>query len=260
MENKLKKTSINTVIYLLLAAMLVCVVLVSVFTVSSRRRGNAGTATDTAGGIVTSPITDGGTVSDNSPSDILTKDTAKLPSDTASADTAASASKPEDTLPVAAGSKDAPAAVDIRYFVIPTAGTVAKEFEIDIPVYSLTMNDYRAHTGVDIAAPIGTDVVSASSGTVCRIWNDQLMGRCVTVDHGDAIYTTYMNLAQDSASHLKVGDKLSMGQSIGAIGESALIEISEEPHLHLEMKVNGAYVDPLEYMGIASLQETVYGD
>ncbi len=260
MENKLKKNSINTVIYLLLAAMLVCVVLVSVFTVSSRRRGNVGDVTDTAGGIVTSPVTDGGAVSNKLKEDVPTPDTEKKPADTDAPDTTAAVKDSADTLPVSAGKTDVPAAVDIRYFVIPTAGTVAKAFEIDIPVYSLTMNDYRAHTGVDIAAPLGTDVVCASSGTVCSIRNDQLMGRCVTIDHGDNIFTTYMNLSEDSASHLSVGDKISMGQSIGAIGESALIEISEEPHLHLEMKVNGAYVDPLEYMGIASLQETVYGD
>lgn len=259
MENKLKKNSINTVIYLLLAAMLVSVVLVSVFTVSSRRRGKDTTA-DTTGSVVTSPTTDSGTVSGKAAEDVITPDTSPKPDDTIAPDTTAAVNEAEDTLPVSAGESEVPVSIGIRYFVIPTAGTVAKEFEIDIPVYSLTMNDYRAHTGVDIAAPLGTDVVTASSGTVCKIWNDQLMGRCVTVDHGDDIYTTYMNLAEDSASHLSVGDKVSMGQSIGAVGESALIEISEEPHLHLEMKVNGSFVDPLEYMGIASPQETVYGE
>ena len=143
---------------------------------------------------------------------------------------------------------------------MPVVGTVAKNFEIDVPVYSLTMNDYRAHTGVDIAASIGDEVVSASSGTVCKIWNDPLMGRCVTIDHGDDIYTTYMNLAEESAAELEVGARLSMGQSIGAIGESAIIEIAEEPHLHLEMKVNGNYVDPLEYMGITPEQDMAYED
>ena len=259
MENKLKKNSINTVIYLLLAAMLACVVLVSVFTVSSRRRTDAGTKV---------PQTTDSSVTAPKDTAIGSKDTAQIYSPIDSAPAAKDTEKPVtdadadilETIPVSAVNDNVPTSVDIRYFVIPTAGSVAKEFEVDIPVYSLTMNDYRAHTGVDITAPVGTDVVSASSGTVCRIWNDQLMGRCITIDHGDNIYTTYMNLAEDSGAKYSVGDSVSMGQSIGAIGESALIEISEEPHLHLEMKVNGNYVDPLEYMGIASPQETVYGD
>ncbi len=259
MENKSKKNSINSVIYLLLSAMLVCVVLISVFTVASRRR------TSTEGKIPTTSDTPASTSVKNDVQKTPDTEQALRPTDTANTPAVqkpAETAPPEDTADTASASVDdsAPTSVDIRYFVIPTAGTVAKEFEIDIPVYSLTMNDYRAHTGVDIAAPIGTDVLSASSGTVCKIWNDKLMGRCVTVDHGDSIYTTYMNLSEDSAANLSVGDKVAMGQSIGAIGESALIEISEEPHLHLEMKVNGSYVDPLEYMGISSPQESIYAE
>ncbi len=259
MENKSKKNSINSVIYLLLSAMLVCVVLISVFTVASRRR----TSTDDK--LPTTSDTSVSTSAKNDDQKIPDTEPVVRPADTAGTP---AIQNPSETNPpenasdtVSASANDStPTSVDIRYFVIPTAGTVAKEFEIDIPVYSLTMNDYRAHTGVDIAAPIGTDVLSASSGTVCKIWNDKLMGRCVTIDHGESIYTTYMNLSEDSAANLSVGDKVSMGQSIGAIGESALIEISEEPHLHLEMKVNGSYVDPLEYMGISSPQETVYAE
>ena len=57
----------------------------------------------------------------------------------------------------------------------------SKDFEIDIPVYSLTMNDYRAHTGIDIAASLGSEVVAASSGIVCRVWSDPMMGQSVTI-------------------------------------------------------------------------------
>ena len=260
MENKKKNKSINSVIYLLLGAMLVGIVFISVFTVASRRGGKnpnetANGTEETVGesGLIgnyekyeTAPFDEKDKTSEGS------LDTEKLETvDTGNA---------ENEKKTSADGGEVPTAAELRYFIIPTAGTVSKDFEIDVPVYSMTMNDYRAHTGVDISAPLGSEVVAASSGTVCKVWDDPLMGKCITVDHGDDIYTTYMNLADELDSSVAVGSKVSMGQTLGAVGESAIIEISEEPHLHLEMKVDGAYVDPLEYMGVASPQELVYED
>lgn len=263
MENKKKNKSINSVIYLLLGAMLVGIVLVSIFTVASRR----GEKNPNETAIGTQDIADGsadsgfiGNYEKYETAPFNEKDnTAEGSFDTENATTADTGSA-ETEKKTSAGNEEVPTAAELRYFIIPTAGTVSKDFEIDVPVYSMTMNDYRAHTGVDISAPLGSEVVAASSGTVCRVWDDPLMGKCITVDHGDNIYTTYMNLANELDSQTVVGNKVSMGQTLGAVGESAIIEISEEPHLHLEMMVDGAYVDPLEYMGVASPQELVYED
>ncbi len=263
MENKKKNKSINSVIYLLLGVMLVSIVFVSIFTVASRR----GEKNPNETAIGTQDTADGGADSDfignyekYETAPLNEKDnTAEGSFDTenaANADT----DNAETDKKTSAENEEVPVVAELRYFIIPTAGTVSKEFEIDVPVYSMTMNDYRAHTGVDISAPLGSEVVAASSGTVCKVWDDPLMGKCVTVHHGDDIYTTYMNLANELDSAAAVGNEISMGQTIGAIGESAIIEISEEPHLHLEMKVDGLYVDPLEYMGVASPQELVYED
>ncbi len=249
MEKKLSKKSIDRLIYSLIAAMLALVVIVSVFTVSFRRSESTDTqvATDT-----------------NTPIGIDTSDTPRG-TDTSKRDNAADTSTAADTeKPADTGAKptsngeDTPVSSEVRYFVMPVVGSLAKNFEIDVPTYSLTMNDYRAHTGVDVAADLGSEVVAASGGTVCKIWNDPLMGRCVMLDHGDGIYTTYMNLSEESGTSLEVGAKVSMGQTLGAVGESAMIEIAEEPHLHLEMKVDGKYVDPLEYMGVYSEQDLGY--
>lgn len=250
MENKIKKRSINTVIYLLLAAMLVCIVMVSVFTVASRRNIKVPAVTDTSADTQkdTAAQTDSPTTTDSTPVPESKK------TDT-SAVTEQPQTKPETSQKK---TKDVEASAAVRYFVLPVAGTVSKSFEIDVPVYSMTMNDYRAHTGVDITAPLGCEVVSASSGTVCKIWDDPLMGKCVTVDHGDNIYTTYMNMAEELSPDIGVGVRVSMGQTIGAVGESAIIEIAEEPHLHLEMKAGGLFVDPLEYMGVSVPHTPVY--
>lgn len=260
MENKAKKNSINTVIYLLLAAMLVSVIGVSVFTVASRR--NTKIPVDTNGSVTdsTTDTSKDSVKAESETSQTPSQNTEPIDSTAPQKDRAETKPVPDTKPASVTEAEDVEVSKGMRYFVIPVAGTVSKDFEIDIPVYSLTMNDYRAHTGVDIAAPIGCEVVSASGGTVCKVWNDPLMGKCVTIDHGDGIYTTYMNMAEDISPDIDVGVRVSMGQTIGAVGESSLIEIAEEPHLHLEMKVNGEYVDPLEYMGVASPQEAVYSE
>ncbi len=255
MENKKKQQSLHSLIYVLLAAMLACVVFVSIYTVASRRHRDP--ADETSG---------------DPAQESRTEDTQKKPgpSDSASApDTDTPPKSPQEgTKPAettapskpTGGDKasEIPASSAVRYYVMPVEGSMAKGFEIDIPVYSLTMNDYRAHTGVDFCAPIGSEVLSVSSGTVARVYTDPMMGQCVTVDHGDSIYSTYMNLAEELAEGIAVGTRVSMGQLLGVIGETSLVEIAEEPHLHLEMKIDGQFVDPLEYIG--GKETTVYQD
>ena len=268
MENKAKKKSINTVIYLLLAAMFACVVFISIYTVASKK------------GKEKNPDTDLDYVSEKMPETVDTSAGELLPDETE----AGAKTSPEqgdenaqaEVTEAGAGVGDGGPAGDIptaltdseesdkvsatRYFVLPVNGIPGKTFEVDIPVYSVTMNDYRAHTGVDISAPVGTQVVAASSGRIARIWSDPMMGRSVMIDHGDDICTIYQNLAEDLAEGLEVGAKIEMGAEIGRVGESALIEIAEEPHVHLEMKVDGKYVDPLGYISASGDIESYYSD
>lgn len=248
MENKIKKKSINTMIYLLLAGMLACMIFVSIYTVASKRKGKVeDTGNDrvsTADTAQKVPQNDRVESEKNvtKPKDVTT-DKATEPSESASIELPDNAV----TEVVRANEQDGePASAEVHYFVMPVDGFISKNFEIDVPVWSATMCDYRAHTGADIAASVGEEVIASSSGTVCRVWNDPMMGQSVTIDHGDDIYTTYMNLGEDVT--VAVGDKVGMGQTIGCIGCTSLTELAEEPHLHLEMKLNGAYVDPLEYM------------
>lgn len=257
MENKIRKKSINTVIYLLLAAMLVCVLFVSIYTVASKRPGvqtdDVTSAPDTT--TAKASVTTDASVSTDA---AVTDDSADIDVDVDADDEPVDAVV-EDTLPTAeTGDEELPVTVDVRYFVSPIAGMTSKDFEIDIPVYSLTMNDYRAHTGVDIAASLGSEVVAASSGIVCRVWSDPMMGQSVTIDHGDEIYTTYMNLSPEIAEGITVGAKVTMGQTIGSVGDTSLTEIAEEPHLHFEIKVNGQYADPLDYIAVSEIPENSF--
>lgn len=126
-------------------------------------------------------------------------------------------------------------------------GYLLKRFDIDMPVYSLTMNDYRVHTGIDILADPGEAVMSIAEGTVQNIYEDPMMGKCISIKHGDGLTSYYMGLSDEVCEGIEEGAPVYCGQNISSVGDSTLIELAEEPHLHFELKKNGKYVDPMAY-------------
>ncbi len=132
-------------------------------------------------------------------------------------------------------------------FVAPARGEISKGHSETVLVYSLTTDDYRTHSGVDIAGNIGDIVVSAADGYVKSVYEDPMWGTCVSIVHEGDATSYYMNLAKDSTGDIAVGDKVSAGDVIGAVGESAIIELADEPHLHFELKIDGVSVDPEDY-------------
>jgi murein DD-endopeptidase MepM/ murein hydrolase activator NlpD len=133
-------------------------------------------------------------------------------------------------------------------YVMPVVGEVAKSHSLDVPVFSTTLGDFRIHTGVDISAEEGAAVVSAADGTVTRVYNDHFLGKTVEISHTGGVVTQYSNLDAESVE-VSVGDTVKCGEKIGTVGDTSLTELADEAHLHFEMKVDGASVDPLEYVG-----------
>ena len=132
-----------------------------------------------------------------------------------------------------------------------SAGSITKRHSVDTQVFSQTMNDYRVHLGVDIATEASAPVCAVADGTVAQLWEDPMMGWCVALTHtGDAV-TVYKNLAADFAEGIEVGASVRSGQLLGCVGDTAMLEIAEEPHLHMEMTVAGLQVDPMEYFSDA---------
>lgn len=113
-------------------------------------------------------------------------------------------------------------------------------------VYSKTMNDWRAHTGIDYAAEKGAEVVSAWDGIVKKVYKDKLWGYCVEILHTGNIRGIYRNLQKKIS--VKEGDKLKGGQAIGKVGTSAPVEKEEEPHLHFELWADGVPINPESYV------------
>ena len=113
-------------------------------------------------------------------------------------------------------------------------------------VYSKTMDDWRAHMGIDYLAKEGTDVVSVWDGTVSKVYKDMLWGYTVEILHDGNIYSVYKNLKKGIA--VKEGDKVTRGQAIGKVGSSAAVEKREEAHLHFELWTNDEPINPESYI------------
>ena len=131
---------------------------------------------------------------------------------------------------------------------LPANGVIAKGHDATLQVWSETMGAYKVHLGIDITTEEGAPVFAAADGTVSKIWDDAMMGKCVSIDHGDGIFTFYKNLDPVLSEGIEKGTALKSGQQIGKVGESAMAELADEPHLHIEMTVNGIAVDPTDYL------------
>lgn len=132
-------------------------------------------------------------------------------------------------------------------FVMPVKGEVIKEFSDGAPVFSKTMNDWRAHTGVDIAAEEGEQVRAVAYGTVSAVDTDTLYGTSVTLDHGNGLLITYSGLDRETLA-VKKGATVEAGDGLGYI-LSVPCESADGTHLHLEAIYDGKKANPLEIMG-----------
>ena len=133
-------------------------------------------------------------------------------------------------------------------FVAPTVGTVVKSHSLSAPVFSLTLGEWRVHTGIDISCDEGAAVYASEDGTVSGIYSDPMLGYTVEITHSDDIKTRYSNLDADAAVGLKVGDSVKSGDKIGTVGDTSVSELAEEPHLHFEFVVKDTKVNPLDYI------------
>ena len=133
-------------------------------------------------------------------------------------------------------------------YSLPVSGAVSYDYSDSVPVFSQTMGDYRTHLGVDVSANLGTEVLAVADGTVTNIWDDPFMGKCISIEHSGNAVSVYKNLAPEIKEGIVIGCSVKSGDVIGAIGETAMNEIAEEPHLHFELKVSDEYVDPKNHM------------
>lgn len=129
----------------------------------------------------------------------------------------------------------------------PVSGTVISSFSVEVLSYDETMGDWRTHDGLDIAASLGTRVQATAKGVVSAVYNDDLMGVTVVVDHGNELFSVYSNLAENPS--VSVGDTVASDTVLGQVGDTAAAESGKDPHLHFAMYQGSDAVDPETYLG-----------
>ena len=98
------------------------------------------------------------------------------------------------------------------------------------------------HKAVDIGASTGTDIIAAADGQVSIATYSASAGNYIMLNHGGGVTTVYMHCSKLLVS---AGESVKKGQVIAKVGSTGY---STGPHLHFGVRVNGTYVDPLQYV------------
>ena len=102
------------------------------------------------------------------------------------------------------------------------------------------------HSGMDLSAPFGTEVVASNYGRVVLIGNYFFAGGSVVLDHGGGLFTMYFHLSE---FRVEQGSSVKRGDIIGLSGASGRVT---GPHLHWGARLSGARINPLELLKIIS--------
>lgn len=132
-------------------------------------------------------------------------------------------------------------------YMTPLAGALGLEYSADALVFSETMDDWRAHAGVDFLAQVGDVVCSIGDGMVTDFYYDELTGHTMEITHPDGCISVYCGLGETVFA--ETGQTVAVGDAIGTVGDDLPFESADEPHLHLEVIQNGRRIDPLSIIG-----------
>lgn len=122
----------------------------------------------------------------------------------------------------------------------PVSGRISSPFGMRTNPVS---GRFLMHTGIDIAAEMGTTVVAPADGKVISAgWNDGGYGNMIIIDNGGPMSTLFGHLSQIFVAN---DQEVKRGQAIGAVGSTGE---STGPHLHFEVRIDGKPVDPMSYL------------
>ena len=128
-------------------------------------------------------------------------------------------------------------------YCYPVSGEVIRTYSVDALQYDETMGDWRTHNGIDIACGMGDPVLAVADGRVEEIYEDPLEGTVLVIEHEEGVTSRLCGLAPDLP--VAVGDSVKAGDVVAAAGNTMKTESLMECHVHLVMKQDGQYIDPL---------------
>lgn len=150
---------------------------------------------------------------------------------------------------------------DLAFPGVPGGGPTCQ------PVSGATLTDTfgaarsggRHHEGIDIFADEGTPIHAIASGTVVQGFSNSLGGVVVRIQGDDGRYYYYAHLVPGSQSHLQVGQHVQAGQVIGGVGRSG-DAATTPPHLHLQVRENGDWINPFGFLqGLPDIEDVAGG-
>lgn len=123
------------------------------------------------------------------------------------------------------------------------SNNIIREFSKE-SMYFKTLNVWKPHLGVDFAGELGDDVCAMSEGAVTKVYDDKMYGKTIEISVNDAV-CIYSGLGD---INVKESDSVESGEKIGTVG-AVPFEASDKSHIHIAVKINGSYADPLSFIG-----------
>ena len=130
----------------------------------------------------------------------------------------------------------------------PVSGEEIWGYSMEALSYNQTTRDWRVHNGVDIAAEAGIPVLAAAEGQVYTTYEDDSMGYTVVIRHQGGYTTKYSSLSENIP--VKAGDTVTAGQTIGYVGDTALVETTLGHHVHFSVTYQDSPMDPADFLAL----------
>ena len=131
----------------------------------------------------------------------------------------------------------------------PLEGETVAEYAMECLSYNETTRDWRVHNGVDLAAEAGAPVGAAADGTVYTTYEDDTLGFTVVIRHDGGYTTRYSSLDENLC--VSPGDVVTLGQTIGYAGDTALVESVMGSHVHFSVSYQDQDMDPAEFFAMS---------
>lgn len=124
-------------------------------------------------------------------------------------------------------------------FLLPTQGPISSPFGLK---RFFNEQPRRPHSGIDIAAPRGSDIIAPADGEIILTGNFFFNGNSIFIDHGQGLITMYCHMDQLES---KQGEKVKAGDIIGKVGSTGR---ATGPHLHWTVSLNNSRIEPLLFI------------